>query len=243
MICSTWAKISGMKPSGLTARWIAVLALTLSLPAFADNNQPRERALMDFGWRFKLGDPADAGAQFAYPEVKDLAKTRLDEIGVEPKGADPVAQNLGHTVSWVQPGFNDKSWRKLDLPHDWAVELPADPKGNLSHGFKDLSETAGTAVGWYRRTFELHDTGKSLWLEFDGVFRNCLVWLNGHCLGRNVSGYNSFNYDIGKYANLNGNNVLVVRVDASRTEGWFYEGAGIYRHVWLVKAPAVHIAP
>jgi hypothetical protein len=68
---------------------------------------------------------------------------------------------------------------------------------------------------------------------FDGVYRNCLVWLNGHILGRNVSGYSSFYFDATPYANPGGTNVLVVRVDASRFEGWFYEGAGIYRHVWL----------
>ncbi len=81
-----------------------------------------------------------------------------------------------------------------------------------------------------------------MWLEFDGVYRNCLVWLNGHILGRNVSGYSSFYFDVTPYANPGGTNVLVVRVDASRFEGWFYEGAGIYRHVWLTTENPVHVA-
>src|SRR5262249_45293009 len=81
-----------------------------------------------------------------------------------------------------------------------------------------------------------------LWLEFDGVYRNCLVWLNGHILGRNVSGYESFYFDVTPYANPGRTNVLVVRADASRFEGWFYEGAGIYRHVWLTAMDPVHVA-
>ena len=81
-----------------------------------------------------------------------------------------------------------------------------------------------------------------MWLEFDGVYRNCLVWLNGHILGRNVSGYSGCSFDVSPYANPGGTNVLVVRVDASRFEGWFYEGAGIYRHVWLTTENPVHVA-
>ena len=80
-------------------------------------------------------------------------------------------------------------------------------------------------------------------MEFDGVYRDSLVWLNGHCLGRNPSGYGSFRYDISKFANFGGTNELAVRVDASRFEGWFYEGAGIYRHVWLEKTSPLYVAP
>jgi beta-galactosidase len=104
--------------------------------------------------------------------------------------------------------------------------------------------TSSNTIAWYRRTFTLPSScaNQTLWLEFDGVYRNCLVWLNGHILGRNVSGYSSFSFDISQYANPGGTNVLVARVDASRFEGWFYEGAGIYRHVWLVKTAPVHVA-
>ena len=208
----------------------------------------RERLLMDPGWRFRLGDPVDAGQTFEYSEAKDLAKTRVEdmrwEAGPTADPLDAAGANLGANVSYVQPAYADKAWRQLDLPHDWAVELPFDPEANASHGFKQLDKAGGTAVGWYRRTFGLpaDDRGRTIWVEFDGVFRNSLVWLNGHCLGRNVSGYGSSYYDLTRYANFGGSNVLVVRVDASRTEGWFYEGAGIYRHVWLVKVGPVHVA-
>ncbi|MGD0140969.1 MAG: sugar-binding domain-containing protein, partial [Tepidisphaeraceae bacterium] len=116
--------------------------------------------------------------------------------------------------------------------------------GVADHGYKAMGEKWGTNIGWYRRTFDLapDDKDKAVWIEFDGVYRNSLVWLNGHCLGRNVSGYSSFSYDLNKYAIFGGKNTLVVRADATRPEGWFYEGAGIYRHVWLMKTAALHVA-
>jgi beta-galactosidase len=228
---------------------IPILLLLAGLQTFAGDS-PRERLLMDFNWRFHLGDTPDAGSQFDYPEVKDLAKTRVDEIG---EGArlvaslpDLAAMNLGGGVAFVKPDFDDSGWHKLDLPHDWAVELPFNENADLKHGFKPVGDGfPENSIGWYRRAFDLpaSDKGRALWIEFDGVYRNSLVWLNGHCLGRNVSGYSSFRYDISKAANYGGKNELVVRVDASRFEGWFYEGAGIYRHVWLEKAAAIHVAP
>ncbi len=238
-----------MRPLLLLQRFLVAFALTLACAATAAGS-PRERLLMDFNWRFQLGDAPDASNQFDYPEVSDLAKTRLNEIG---KGAefianlpDPAASNPGSNVSFVKPDFDASSWRNLDLPHDWVVALPFDSNAEVRHGFKPVGKGfPENSIGWYRREFELpkSDEGKALWIEFDGVYRNSLVWLNGHCLGRNVSGYNSFRYDISKAANYGGKNVLVVRVDASRFEGWFYEGAGIYRHVWLVKTSPVHFAP
>jgi beta-galactosidase len=233
---------------------MAVLLLLALLPvARGETAAVRERLLLDFGWRFHQDDPEDAidnGTNiFDYPEPGTLDKTRTRDLiaaaELAANRADPVAINLGGKVSFVQPGFEARSWRELDVPHDWAVELPFDPHGNAAHGKKDLDPKKGTTIGWYRRAFDLapQDSGKAIWLEFDGVYRNAVIWLNGHCLGRHVSGYGSFMLDIGKQANFAGRNTLVVRVDATRYEGWFYEGAGIYRHVWLVKASPLHIAP
>jgi beta-galactosidase len=233
-------------------KYLPVLLLVMIMQAaslFAAGDAPRERLLMDFGWRFHLGDAPDAGAQLDYPEFKRLDKTRPDDDAAEaaniPLRVDAAKTNLGSQLSYVQPGFDATGWRQLDLPHDWAVELPFDKRGNKDHGFKLLGVNGSdTTIGWYRRTFDLPagDKGRALWIEFDGVYRNCLVWLNGVCLGRNVSGYGSFYFDISRQANYGGKNTLVVRVDATRTEGWFYEGAGIYRHVWLVKTGAAHVA-
>jgi len=88
----------------------------------------RERLCLDPGWRFHLGDAPDAGDKFSYPEAKDLSKTHIEEVGATDKLTaglpDPATVNLGGDVSFVQSRFDDKKWRELDLPHDWAVELP-----------------------------------------------------------------------------------------------------------------------
>ena len=211
----------------------------------------RDRVLMDSGWRFQLGDPADVTTNVTvYPEISNLAKLQSSdinaEIQLEATRPDPVATHAGENVSFVQTNYDDSSWRQLDLPHDWAVELPFDSTSDGSHGFKPVGYSSSTTynIGWYRRTFTLpaNYAGQGLGLEFDGVYRNALVWFNGHCIGREVSGYESCYFDISQYANPGGTNVLVVRVDASRFEGWFYEGAGIYRHVWLTDVNPVHVA-
>ena len=194
------------------------LALIARAAAGADAG-PRERLLMDFGWRFHLGNEWGSG------------------------------QNLSKAGSGIGPAsmtFGDASWRQVNLPHDWAVELPFDPKADGSHGFKALGDGfPPNSIGWYRRTFDLPatDAGRRLWLEFDGVFRDCTVFVNGWFVGHHESGYSGVRYDITDVANCGGQNVVAVRVDASQTEGWFYEGAGIYRHVWLVKTAPLAVAP
>jgi beta-galactosidase len=194
------------------------LALIAQTAAAADPGL-RAQLLMDFGWRFHLGDEWGSG------------------------------QNLAKAGSGIGPAsttFSDESWRQINLPHDWAVELPFDPKADASHGFKALGDAfPENSVGWYRRTFELPagDAGQRFWLEFDGVFRDCTVFVNGWFVGHHESGYGGFRYDITDVANCGGQNIVAVRVDASQTEGWFYEGAGIYRHVWLVKTAPLAVAP
>jgi len=213
----------------------------------------RERTLVDSGWRFQLGDPVDVTTNVTwYPEIADLAKVEPaqltgtgSETYMETIRQDPIAAHAGENVSFVKTNYNDGAWRSLDLPHDWVVELPFSQSADGSHGFKTVGNSSFTTnnVGWYRRTFTIPSgyAGQTLWLDFDGVYRNSLVWLNGHILGRNVSGYTSFYYDVTPYANVGGTNVLVVRADANRFEGWFYEGAGIYRHAWLTAMNPVHV--
>jgi beta-galactosidase len=200
--------------------FICVTAALISLNALAaQDGGPRERLLLDFGWKFHLGNAWGIG--------QDLAKAGT--------GRGPADVT-----------FSDADWRTVNLPHDWAIELPFDSKADGSHGFKPVGPNFPTnSVAWYRRTFELpkEDAGKRLWVEFDGVFRDCVVFLNGWCLGRHESGYGSFRYDITDVAKCGGKNTLAVKVDATQTEGWFYEGAGIYRHAWLVKTAALAVAP
>ena len=135
--------------------------------------------------------------------------------------------------------FDDHGWRTVHLPHDFVVEGKFDPQADRNHGFLP------TTTGWYRKKFTLpaSDKGQSLWIDFDGIYRDSLVWLNGHFLGQHRSGYTSFRYDIGEVANCGGENVLSVHVDPRQFEGWWYEGGGIYRHVWLNVANPLHIAP
>jgi beta-galactosidase len=193
--------------------------LTASLFAADTSAPPRERLLFDHGWKFHLGNE--------WGVAQSLAKAGT--------GSGPAGKLFG-----------DGGWRTVNLPHDWAVELPFDPNADGGHGFKAIgSGFPSNNIAWYRRTFELPktDAGKRLWLEFDGVFRNCDVFVNGWFVGHHDSGYNSFRCDITDVVSPGDKNIVAVKVDAAQFEGWFYEGAGIYRHVWLVKTAPVAIAP
>ncbi len=135
--------------------------------------------------------------------------------------------------------FDDSKWRVVHAPHDYLLESPFTPTADASHG----SLTQNPA--WYRKSFEVPKNirGKSVWLEFDGVYRNSMIWLNGHFLGSHTTGYIGFRHDIAPFLHYGGVNRIAVHVDPRQAEGWWYEGAGIYRHVWLNVANRVHIAP
>ncbi|MBC8137289.1 MAG: DUF4982 domain-containing protein [Fibrella sp.] len=143
------------------------------------------------------------------------------------------------TPDAVKPDFNDAPWRKVHLPHDYVVEGTFDSGADTGHGSLPVTQ------GWYRKTFTLPTSyrGKSLWIDFDGIYRKSTVYLNGVKLGENPSGYIGSQYDITKAANFGGKNVLAVHVDPRQAEGWWYEGGGIYRHVWLNVTDPVHVAP
>ena len=218
----------------IAALAIIALAITQAGPVLAQTAQaagvasPRERLLMDTGWRFAFGNATDPSKDFD-PSVRQQQLFRQGRQCVGAAATD----------------FDDRAWRTLNLPHDWAVELPFDSRGAGSHGYKAIGRNfPQNSVGWYRKSFAIpnSDLGKKISLEFDGVFRDSIVWVNGFYLGQESSGYASFSYDITDYLNYGGNNVVAVRVDASLEEGWFYEGAGIYRHVWLTKTAPLHVA-
>jgi beta-galactosidase len=154
--------------------------------------------------------------------------------------------NSGTGSGAASERFNDAAWRTLNLPHDWAIELPFDRTADGGHGFKAIGSVfPRNSVAWYRRTFDLpkEDDGKRIWLSFDGVFRDATVWVNGWFVRHHEGGYYPFREDITDVLHFGGRNVIAVRVDATKFEGWFYEGAGIYRHVWLDKTSPVAIAP
>ena len=221
----------------------SVSGLAPRASAQAADTGPRQRLRLDEGWRFAFGHLDD--------ETKDF------NFGKDQRTYAKQGPDSGDAS---QAGFDDSRWREINLPHDWAVELPfvnkdvklvPDDHGIVwdnaaNHGYKPLGrDYPETSIGWYRKTFtrDPGDVGRRISLEFDGVFRACFVMVNGYIVKQHDGGYAPFSIDITDFLNTDASpNVIAVRVDASLGEGWFYEGAGIYRHVWLVKTNAVHIA-
>ena len=194
---------------------------------------PRRRVRLEH-WRFHLGHAADPARDFGFGrDQRTFAKA-------------------GDSALAARSDFDDSKWSDIQVPHDWAVALPfaqgpiaRDSDRGAAHGFKAIGrDFPENSIGWYRIPIEITgaDKGRSIWLEFDGVFRDCLIFVNGYVAGRNESGYAPFRVEIDDFLNYDGKpNVITVRSDASLGEGWFYEGAGIYRHVDLVSADPVHI--
>lgn len=208
----------------------ACLFLLLAITAVSQPGSVRKHISLDEDWRFHFGHAADPAKDFNYGIATIFSKSG---------GAAGTA---------IDPRFNDSAWRKLNLPHDWAVELPfvnVDNFDVMAHGYKPVGGLfPETSIGWYRKQFTVNkkDSGQRFQLQFDGVFRDAQFWLNGFYLGNNKSGYVGVAYDVTDYMRYGRPNTLVVRVDATQYEGWFYEGAGIYRHVWLNQYHPVHIA-
>jgi beta-galactosidase len=187
---------------------------------------PREQLLFDFGWKFQFGHGTDPARDLGFGIGQgDFAKT--GDFG------------------FAKANFDDSKWRRLNLPHDWAVELPfVNDDIQNSHGFKPVGRRyPETSVGWYRREFDIpaSDLGRRISVEFDGAFRSVLIFVNGCFIGRNDNGYAPFRFDLTDFLSYGQKNYIVARVDASFGDGWFYEGAGIYRHVWLTKTDALHL--
>jgi beta-galactosidase len=213
---------------------LIIFSIFLSVHVFcqegtsAEITKGRERLLMDSNWLFALGHAYDTEKDFKHGTsyFSYFAKTGY--------GDGPAAGN-----------FDDRAWRIINLPHDWAIEMPFDSKGSHSHGYQAIGRAfPENSVGWYRKKFFIPDSdlGKKIVIEFDGVHRDSGLWVNGFYTGAKHCGYSSFQYDITDYLNYGGDNVIAVRVDVTLEEGWFYEGAGIYRHVWLTKTSPLHAA-
>jgi len=149
--------------------------------------------------------------------------------------------HLGDVPGAQEATFDDSAWRRLDLPHDWSIEgefsdtNPAGAGGGALPG----------GVGWYRKTFSVaeRDTGRLVFVEFDGAYRNSEVWINGHYLGKRPYGYSSFSYELTPHLRYGGaSDVIAVRVDNSQQpNSRWYSGSGIYRHVRLVTTDRVHV--
>jgi beta-galactosidase len=201
------------------------LFMPVALPALAGSQSLasgvsalRERLSLDRGWLFHEGD-------IPFPEI----------TGHQPSYDNAKA---GSSSGAASPEYDDSAWKSVNLPHDWAVAQPFDAHANISQGYRQRG------MGWYRRYFRLDpsDHGKHLEIQLDGISTHSTIWVNGVLSARNWSGYNSIYIDITPFARFGSDlNVIAVQVDANAMEGWWYEGAGMYRHTWLVKRSSIHI--
>lgn len=212
----------------MTKKSIA-LAAALLFAVLTTVAQQRSVEKLDTGWKFHLGSASSLEKDFRNGTEYFNYLTKAHSIHNE----GPYSQK-----------FSDADWQEVRVPHDWAVALPFAPEASHSHGYKTVGwKYPETSVGWYRKTFHLTeaDRGKHVELLFDGIFRDSRVWVNGFYCGGERSGYLSQCYDITDYLEYGKDNLICVRADASLEEGWFYEGAGIYRNAWLVKTSPLHI--
>ena len=211
--------------------FLFLLGITFSLSA----QSVRERILLDDGWQFAFGNASSPEKDFGCGTEYFNYLTKAASI---------------HNEGPYSPKFNPEKWgvggKTVTLPHDWVVDLPYAKEASHSHGYKAVGyKFPENSVGWYRKTITVpqEDLGKHLYLQFDGIFRDARIWINGFYLGHEPSGYATQVYDITEYLNYGEENLICVRADATLEEGWFYEGAGIYRHVWLNKTAPLHVAP
>lgn len=151
------------------------------------------------------------------------------------------AASTGHNRGPANPAFDDSAWQDITLPHDWVVDLPFSGEASHSHGYKCIGwKYPENSVGWYRKEFSVPTEwkGERILIEFEGMYRASQVFCNGFYLGGRDDGYLHQIYDLTDYVDYGSdNNVISVRCDASLEEGWYYEGAGIYRNVYLIRTP------
>lgn len=208
---------------------ILLMATLMSVGGYAQS--VRQSILLDDGWKFALGNASDPKKDFGCGTEYFNYLTKANSI---------------HNEGPYATKFDDSKWQEVRIPHDWVTTLPYAPEASHSHGYKTVGyKYPTTSVGWYRKLIHIDkaDLGKHLSLQFDGIFRHAQVWFNGVYMGSEPSGYATQVYDVSEYANYGGDNLICVRADASLEEGWFYEGAGIYRDAWLEKRSEVGVAP
>jgi beta-galactosidase len=232
----------------------------------------RERISINEGWSFFKYESAAKADKLIYdvrPEITDLtenkvadakpteavevaAKQKVLKPWILPSGNnfinDPAKRhvrpegNPGGDFPFVQNNFDDRSWEKVTLPHDWAIKGPFQKGWNTEVG-GGMGRLPVNGVAWYRKKLDIPatDSGKSIFLDIDGAMSYAIVWLNGQLLGGWPYGYNSFRLDLTPFIKPGKDNQLAIRIDNPNYSARWYPGAGLYRNVWLTKTNPVHV--
>jgi beta-galactosidase len=227
----------------------------------------RERISMNNDWRFTRNDPAEGNMdsvtdKLDYPvnpgrggrggwdanTVPTIDPTSGIAAYILPTGNDFIEDpakryarptgNFGENVPYISPTFNDADWRKVDLPHDFAIEGPFSRSGGGGMG-----RLPSSGVAWYRKHLDIaaSDVGKQIYLDIDGSMSFTAVWCNGQIVGGWPFGYTSWRVDLTPYIKFGGDNVLAIRLNNPPNSSRWYTGGGIYRNIWLVKTAPVHV--
>ncbi len=249
--------------------WIPALAQTA---ATGTTNVHRQRISINEDWRFYKYDSRSKADDLIYdvrPEVKDkqddrpadAKPTEAENVGAAPMGLkpwimptgndfikDPARRyvrpkgNHGGDFPFVQRDFDDSSWERVNLPHDWAIQGPflMGPEAEVGGG---MGRLPSPGVAWYRKKLDIpaSDAGKSIFLEVDGAMSYAIVWLNGNLVGGWPYGYASWRVNLTPYIAPSGENQLAIRLDNPNHSARWYPGGGIYRNVWLSKTSTVHV--
>jgi beta-galactosidase len=230
-------------------RLLAAFLLVLAFIGYSGSSAsfPRTRLLINDDWRFIKGDPSDNKTNLVYSDVKSwILPTGNNFLKDQTRQVKRPDGSFGDDVAYAAPGYDDTSWRKIDLPHDYAVEGPFTSTVSGSTG-----RLPSSGVAWYRKNLNIpaSDKGYSIFLDIDGAMSYSMIWVNGRFVGGWPYGYASFRLNITPYLQPGGKNVLAIRLDnpVPKDSNWqsassrWYPGAGIYRNVWLVKTAPVHV--
>jgi beta-galactosidase len=226
---------------------VLALAFTVNSGATPQAASPRARMSINEDWRFIKGDPSDNKTDLHYDAVKHwVLPSGNGFVTDQAKRAKSPDGNPGNNAPYTWPDFDDSSWRRVDLPHDCAIEGPFTTTVSGSTG-----RLPSSGVVWYRKNLNLTagDSGKSIFLDIDGAMSYSMVWMNGRFVGGWPYGYASFRLNLTPYIEPGAKNVLAIRLDnpvpadskwQSASSRW-YPGAGLYRNMWLVKTEPIHI--
>ncbi|HPS11696.1 MAG TPA: beta-galactosidase GalB [Prolixibacteraceae bacterium] len=249
------------------------LILSASTTEKSLNGNPRETISINNGWSFyKYGseNQADKLIYDVRPEIADKTENKVadtkptEAVAIETKQAilkpwilpsgnsfinNPDKQHTrpdgdpGSDFPFVQSNFDDRSWEKVNLPHDWAIDGPFQTGWESEVG-GGMGRLPVNGVGWYRKKLNIpaSDAGKSIFLDIDGAMSYSIVWLNGHLVGGWPYGYNSYRLDLTPYVLPGKTNQLAIQIDNPNYSARWYPGGGLYRNVWLVKTNPVHVA-